>query len=530
MGNDLPKMLLFPQSIVFLVKQNKFNFFSRIRQSFMRYEIRKGKYNNYILKSAHPFSKDQLKHVPSQIANFDWRAHKIVILAESAENPIFSHELEQEFKALIAKEKIKDCIIINPQRTDYTLTTYKNSWSFLDALIKKPVENDCIYLLGNDMDELGILELNLADNPTPTNMHVDLNAISSNIDYYVSKTNPKNMVMAMVKANAYGHGLVELSHHLKHKVDYFGVAYVKEGITLRMEDIKTPIMVMNPSLQDLELCISHELEPEIHNIQSLQYLSRLTDKRKQEVAIQLEINTGMNRLGIDPDEIDKVIALLRTSEFIKVNGQYSHLTSAEDPNDDEFTKKQLQLFWTIAKKIETSLEIATIKHIRNSAGTLRFGNSPTDMVRLGLGIYGVDSCRQHQDNLRNVSTLKTKISQIRTVAKGETIGYNRTFQAKKEMRIATIAIGYADGFRRLFSNEIGKVMINGSVAPVVGRVNMDMTMVDVSGIDAQVGGDVIIFDDSLHVTELAQSAGTIPYEIYTSISVRVGRIYTMEMH
>lgn len=494
----------------------------------MKYTINKGKYGNYIVNSANNIDHVDILNVPTLMSRLDWRKDKLFIILESNENAIFSHECEVHFEALKNKALIKDCIVVNPQREDIGFSVYKNLDALITTLSDHPINRSIICILGKNKKQAHRLHKYLEFNAA-TRLVIDLDAIGHNLEYYIGKTNPVNKVMAMVKANAYGHGLVEVAHYLKNKVDYFGVAYVGEAIILRDESIPTPIMVMNPSIQDLELCLVYKLEPEIHSLYSLRYLIKLTNKQEKHISIQAEIDTGMNRLGIEPEEVDEFIMLLKESKFVQINGLYSHLACAEDPAEDEFNRKQLHEFGQIAKKIETELSISTIKHIRNSAGTLRYPNSTTDMIRLGIGLYGVDSNNTYQKNLRNISTLKTVISQIRTVLKGETIGYNRTFKAEKDMHIATIAIGYADGFMRLFSNGIGKVIINGCYASVVGRVNMDLTMVDISGIHAEVGDEVILFNGSLHVTSLASSAQTIPYEIFTSIGERVGREYLIDL-
>jgi alanine racemase len=267
----------------------------------------------------------------------------------------------------------------------------------------------------------------------------------------------------------------------------------------------------------------------MYSLEALKGLQELLAQQKKQMGVHIEIDTGMNRLGIDPDEVGQMIDILKASEWICVNGIYSHLACAEDEAEDAFNRKQLDQFNAIAAKAESALSIKTIKHVRNSAGTLRYPKSPTDMVRLGIGIYGVDSNNLYQKELKNISALKTVVSQVRTVKQGETIGYNRTFKADKDMTVATIAIGYADGFKRLFSNGTGKVIINNRLALVVGRVNMDMTMVDVSSCEAKEGNEVIIFDDNLKPTYLAKLAGTIPYEIFTSIGERVRRSYLLEI-
>ena len=494
----------------------------------MQYKIKKGKHSNYILNSKLNPHIEETQDLIHQISRLDWNRDKIIVILESHESAIFSHELEQHLKDLIDNGSIANCIVVNPLRKDIEFPVYDHIDSFISALSDQPIYKSFLCILGREDKHIKSLRNALAPNAA-TKLVVDLDAIGHNLKYYKGKTKPVNKVMAMVKANAYGHGLIEIAQYLKSKVDYFGVAYVGEGIILRDENIHTPIMVMNPSSQDLELCMTYDLEPEIHSIHSLKHLIELTDSRKKKIAVQVEIDTGMNRLGIAPEEVDEFIMLLKGSEFVNINGLYSHLACAEDTAEDEFNRKQLDNFNLIAQNIETQLGISTIKHIRNSAGTLRYPNSPTDMIRLGIGLYGVDSNKQYQSELRNISTLKTVISQIRKVKKGDTIGYNRTFQVEKEMTIATIAVGYADGFKRVFSNGKGQVIINGSYAPVVGRVNMDLTMVDISGIDAKVDDEVILFDASLHVNTLASSAQTIPYEIFTSIGERVEREYLINL-
>ena len=305
-------------------------------------------------------------NVPAQIARLDWRKDKVIIILESNENAIFSHELEQHFEAKMDKGLITKCILINPQREGITLPSYKSIDAFIPAFRGHPIDKSIICILGNDEEQIDQLSMYL-EHSAATKLVIDLDAIGDNLEYYKGKTNPVNKVMAMVKANTYGHGLVEVAQYLKDKVDYFGVAYVGEGIALRDENIHTPIMVMNPSIHDLQLCLAYELEPEIHSLLSLKHLIKLTNNQKEHIAIQVEIDTGMNRLGIDPEEVDEFIVLLKDSKFIHINGLYSHLACAEDPAEDEFSRKQLHSFNLIAKKTESELGINTIKHIRNSA-------------------------------------------------------------------------------------------------------------------------------------------------------------------
>lgn len=495
----------------------------------MKYKITKGIHNNYLLKYTNANFGEWISATLESLGKLDWKKSKVIVIIESDKKSILSHELEQQINMHLKNHLINECIIINPSRDYENFMNYGSIDQLLKVFDDAPIKDSIISIIGKDEDLVNLVSVRLTENITNTNLVVDLDAIIHNLDFYRGMTNPPNKVMAMVKANAYGHGIIEVSHHLKDKVAYLGVAYISEGIAIRKHGIKTPVMVMNPSPEDFHLCIAHELEPEIYSLNSLNKLNTIVKNKRVGCGVHIEIDTGMHRLGIELHEINELIELLIESEFIQLNGLYSHLACAEDPDEDLFNKEQLKNFNDAAAKIESELGINTIKHIRNSAGTLRYPDSPTDMIRLGIGLYGVDSNKLYQDRLKNISSLKTVVSQIRKVAKGETIGYNRTFKAEKYMAIATIAIGYADGFKRLFSNGRGHVMINGNIVPVVGRVNMDMTMIDITDIEAKEGDEVTIFNEDLHVTTLAEKADTISYEIFTSIGERVGREYEIEL-
>ena len=492
----------------------------------MRFQITKGINNNYLLTESKGFDPASINALIESFKQFDWRTNKVLIISGDS---LPSEEIQDLLSQYLLQGYLSECILIGSETQSKGFKHFPTIDHFISSLKVDPIFDSAIFITGSSSKHTRYVKSYLADNAISMILSVDLGAISHNIEFYRNKTKPRNKVMAMVKANAYGHGLVEVAQHLKNQVDYFGVAYVNEGITLRREGISTPIMVMNPSKGDLELCVDYKLEPEIYSLYTLDQLQKLLLHKKVSVGVHIEIDTGMNRLGITPSEVDQLIQILQTSEFIRIHGIYSHLACAEDANEDAFNRKQLEEFNTIAAKIESALDKNTIKHIRNSAGTLRYPSSPTDMIRLGIGMYGVDSNNMYQDQIKNISCLKTTISQIRTVRKGETIGYNRTFKAPKDMIVATIAIGYADGFKRLFSNGRGQVMINGMRVTVVGRVNMDMTMVDISNCTAKEGDEVIIFNEVLKPTDLAKKAETIPYEIFTSVGERVRRSYLLEI-
>lgn len=359
-----------------------------------------------------------------------------------------------------------------------------------------------------------------------TVMEINLDAMVHNLNYFRSLLLPSTKMMVMVKAFAYGSGSAEVANLLQyHKVDYLGVAYADEGIELRKHNITVPILVMNPTAESFSSIQHYQLEPEIY---SLKILHSLIDFLKGAKArIHLKIDTGMHRLGFDGAQVEELIHLLVATPNVQVASIFSHLSGADDPAHDDFTRTQAQRFTQVAEQIADAIGYKPLLHILNSPGLLRHTQWQLDMVRLGIGLYGIDPT-SGQHPLRPVATLKTVVSQIREIAAGETIGYGRKGKANAGMRVATIALGYADGFGRVFSNGVGKVLVNGKLAPVVGNVCMDMTMIDVTGIEVQEGDEVIIFGDDLPIADVAQWANTIPYEILTNTSERVKRVFVAE--
>lgn len=360
-----------------------------------------------------------------------------------------------------------------------------------------------------------------------TVMEIDLGAMVDNLNFVKSRLNPGVKLMAMVKAFAYGSGSEEVASLLQyHKVDYLGVAYPDEGVELRKNRIQSPIMVMNPSEESFATMQEFELEPEIYNLTMLRSLAAFLDGIHGKVHIKLD--TGMHRLGLEEGDIDEVIAILRSHQNIEVATLFSHLAGADNPVHDAFTREQRHRFMAMTQRIMHELGINPARHILNSSGILRFPDMQMDMVRLGIGLYGIDPTEGEGNPLKPVATLKTIISQIKNVKAGESIGYGRTGKASGDMVIATVAIGYADGFSRMFSNGKGVVSIHGKRAPVVGNVCMDMTMVDITQIDAKEGDEVVVFGKELPIQEIALRIHTIPYEILTSTSERVKRVFYAE--
>ena len=364
-----------------------------------------------------------------------------------------------------------------------------------------------------------------------TVLEINLNAIVHNVKVYQKQLKPSTKMMAMVKAFAYGSGGAEIAGILQyHKVDYLGVAYTDEGVELRKAGIILPIMVMNPEESAFESIVEYNLEPDIYSFSMLHsFESFLQNEGLQRYPVHIEIETGMNRLGFAMDEIKRLAKHLETTTFLKVQTVFSHLAASEDPAQDEFTLQQFNLYKQAAEQLKEKLNYPFIQHITNSAGIFRLPWLQLDMVRIGIGMYGIDSAVVHQSLLQQVATLKTTIAQLKNLKAGESVGYNRKAVLKKDAVIATVRIGYADGYSRKLGNGAGKMWVKDKLVPVIGSICMDMTMIDVTGIEGvREDDEVIVFGKELPVQRLAEWAGTIPYEIMTSISQRVKRVYFEE--
>lgn len=366
----------------------------------------------------------------------------------------------------------------------------------------------------------------LAEKIHRTVLEINLDALIHNLNFYRSRINDNVRLMVMVKAAAYGNGSAEIASLLQfNRVDYLAVAYADEGVELRKHGITVPIMVMNVAYQSFGNLVKYNLEPEVYSLAQLDRLISFASTEAKPIKIHVKIDSGMHRLGFEAHEIDALTNLLCASPVVEVASIYSHLAGADEDKHNEFSHTQVQRFLSMADRIQVALGTRPLRHILNSAGILRFPDYQLDMVRLGIGLYGFEANQQAQGELRAVSTLKTVISQIKNIRRGETIGYGRMGLAIHDMQIATIAIGYADGFSRAFSNGKISPMANGQPAPVIGNICMDMCMLDVTGLDVREGDEVIIFGEEPGIKQLADAIGTIPYEILTGISSRVSRVF-----
>lgn len=361
-----------------------------------------------------------------------------------------------------------------------------------------------------------------------TVMQISLTALLNNVRYFRSLLKPTTKLTCMVKAFAYGAGSVEVSKALQQSglVDYLAVAVADEGLELRRAGVNLPIIIMDPEVAALDLILENNLQPNIYSFQSLEnIIAAAENKGLENYPIHIKIDSGMHRLGFYREEIPALVARLNGQKAVRVLSVFSHFAGSDESQFDDFTRQQAEYFNDCAETLKVGLGYPIMKHICNSAGIERFPQYQYDMCRLGIGLYGISFAGAH---LQNVCTLRTTILSLKTVAAGETIGYGRHTMLTGPRQIAVIPIGYADGFDRRFSNYGGEVIIRGQRCPIVGNVCMDQAMVDVTGTDAQVGEAVEIFGDRLPIEELSDKLGTIPYEILTSVSRRVQRVYFYE--
>jgi alanine racemase len=461
------------------------------------------------------------------------QSKKTVILSDVLESGIPDEDLYKYIADLIASKEIDRLIAIGNKISEHkhlfpkSTKFFPNTEQYLEKLDKKSFNNEIVLIKGARIYGFEKIVSVLEQRVHGTVLEINLDALSHNLNFYRNKLKNNTKIMCMVKSHAYGAGILEVAHLLQfHRVDYLSVAYADEGVLLRENGVSLPIMVLNPSPQTFEKLASYNLEPEIYSLAMLNsYLEYIDDKP---YVIHLAIDTGMHRLGFVEQDLDLLINLIRSKNNLKVASIFSHLVGADEDKFNDFSAEQISLFENMANKIEIGLGYKTIKHILNSAGIVRFPKAHFDMVRLGIGLYGVEATGLEQDGLQTVGTLKTIISQIKDIKKGETVGYSRKGKALENITTATIAIGYGDGFSRRFSNGVGHVLIKGQIAPIIGNVCMDMCMVDITNIDAKEGDEVIIFGKDLTIIQLANAIDTIPYEILTNVSERVKRVFYSE--
>ena len=501
----------------------------------MRLQVKPGINNTTILDDSYSSDFQSLKIALDFLESQKQYKKKTVILSDIFQSGLSNDDLYARVSQLIISNKINRIICIGEIISTYknkfsNCKTYKTTNDFIADINHLEFSNESILIKGARQFQFEEIVALLEEKTHETVLEVNLNAISHNLNFYKSKLKPTTKMMVMVKAFGYGNGGFEIAKLLEHhNIDYLGVAFADEGIALKTAGIAVPIMVLNPETSSFLSIIQHQLEPEIYSFKGLHaFLKIAKDKKLKNFPVHIKIDTGMHRLGFEINDIATLISVLHEQKNIEVKSILSHMATSDDLSQYSFGMRQINLFEQLSGTIMSELNINPIRHILNTSGITFYGNHQYDMVRLGIGLYGVSNDEKEQKDLENVSTLKSVISQIRTIEKGESVGYGRRFMAKKKMKIATIPIGYADGISRKWGNEVGFVNINNQKATILGSICMDMLMVDITKIDCKEGDSVIIFGENPSVRYIAKTLKTIPYEILTSVSHRVKRVFYRE--
>ncbi len=513
-----------------------------LRKLSMRMELKQGINNCYLVDDSYSNDLAGLQIALDFLVQQKKSDNYTIILSDLVQSGEAEEKLYAKVASMVRSRGIQKFVGvgrgIGSQRNIFeqlagtNCTFYDTTEILLDKLKASDFQNEVILIKGARQFGFEKVVNLLQQRIHGTVLEINLDALTHNLNFYRSKLPADTKIMVMVKAFSYGGGSFEIANLLQfHRVDYLAVAYADEGITLRENGIHLPIMVMNPSPNQYHKMADYRLEPEIYSLRTmeafLQFCSEKDDKNIP--SVHLKIDTGMHRLGFQPEEMDELINLLKQNSQVKAASIFSHLAGADEEKFNAFSHQQAEVFQQCYEQFTSVSGYQPMRHILNSAGILRFPQYHWDMVRLGIGLYGEEVSGLETSALQPISTLKTVVSQIKHIKKGETIGYSRRGLAEHNMKIATIAIGYADGFGRKFGNGNTRVLIRNQPAPTIGNICMDMSMVDISHIkDAREGDEVIIFGPALPVRTLAEKAGTIPYEILTGVSERVKRIYYAE--
>ncbi len=360
-----------------------------------------------------------------------------------------------------------------------------------------------------------------------TTLEIDLKALKQNYTHLRSKLKTNTKFLAVVKAFGYGSDSCMVAKTLQDSgADYFAVAYTNEGVALRNVGITTPILILHPQAVNFDILIENHLEPNLYSTQILNAFIQITTEQELEnYPVHIKFNTGLNRLGFTENDIEIIVAKLKTTTSVKVASVFSHLAASEDLNEREFTLNQIDTFKHITEKLFDALSYKPILHMCNTSGILNYSEAHFDMVRSGIGLYGFGNSEKENEHLKPIATFKTIVSQIHTIEEGASVGYNRAFISDTVQKTATLPVGHADGIGRQYGNEKGFVVINGQKAPIIGNVCMDMIMINITHINCEEGDEVIIFGQDNTAENLAATTNTISYELITFISQRVKRVY-----
>ena len=504
----------------------------------MRLEIKAGVNNCTIINDYYNSDINSLAIALDVMRHQQQHRHHTVILSDILQSGRNEVDLYTEIAQLL-KNKGVDTLIgigeaLTRQSNKFEMETYfyKNVPDFLTQFPFSKFNNQTILLKGARAFEFEQIGMELQEKAHETVLEINFNHLESNLNHFRSKIKPETKLMVMVKAFGYGSGNLEVSNILQfHNVDYLTVAFADEGVELRRAGINLPIMVMSPEVNSYDNIIKYHLEPEVFSFRNLSFIEKAIESMALPEAhplnVHIKLDTGMHRLGFSKDELPELIRRIKANPMLHVKSVFSHLATADNPAEDAFTLSQIHNFEEGSQMIVEAFP-NVLRHILNTAGISRFPQYQFDMVRLGIGLYGVPTCEADKGALQPVVSLKTTINQIKYIPAGDSIGYNRHGRAEHDMRIGIVPIGYADGLSRLLGNGNGKFYVNGQQVPIIGDVCMDMCMIDLTHVTAEEGDTVVIFDAEHDINDIAKACQTIPYEIMTRVSQRVKRVYYQE--
>jgi len=426
---------------------------------------------------------------------------------------LFAVGIDDKYKSLFQKTSIK---------------FFKTTENLIDFLLKESFKEKCILIKGARKFRLENIFDSLSFSVHQTTLETNFSALENNLNVYKSYLNNETKIMAVIKADAYGSGSIAVAEYLQRKgIDYIAVALIDEAIKIRKSGCTSSIMVFNIHNDSFRKLWEYNLEPEVYSLHLLRSLSSFAKTQNTKLNIHLKVDTGMHRLGLEKDEINELVNILNSSSNLHIVSIFSHFSASENSEFDDFSNAQIKEFLTIYNKITESIDYSPMKHILNTGGVIRFPTHQFEMVRLGLGLYGVDETLEVEKKLEKVHSLKAKILQIKHLKEGETTGYGRSGVAVRNTTIATVSLGYADGLMRSCGNGKFSVYLNGHFCPTIGHICMDVMMIDITHVpQVHVYDEVEIFGKNVHLEELARSCGTISYEIISRMAPRVKRIYT----
>ncbi|HMN05160.1 MAG TPA: bifunctional UDP-N-acetylmuramoyl-tripeptide:D-alanyl-D-alanine ligase/alanine racemase [Flavobacteriales bacterium] len=501
----------------------------------MRMQLLPGLQNTTLLNDAYSNDLASLTNALNQLARTAGGRPKVVVLSDIAESGDDPEARHARMAALLGAAQVDQLITVGPGLQEHAALFpggsrfFPDVPSLLQALPQPPLNGAVVLVKGARHFGLERVVERWEERTHGTVMEVSTEALRHNLNHFRELCGPQVRIMAMVKAGGYGSGAVVLARFFAHEqVAYLGVAYADEGIELRRQGIRTPVLVMNPEPVPMEVLHRYHLEAEVYDQRSLQAALDFAAHVPDAPPVHLKLDTGMHRLGFQHDELPTLLDALRHQRTLRVASIFSHLAASEDPAEDAFTRKQLESFRRMAAAITEVTGPGPLLHIANSAAVTRFPEARLDMVRLGIGLHGIGANADETSRMQPVETLRTVIAQVKEIPAGDTIGYGRRGKAAKPMRLAILPIGYADGLSRRLGEGRGVVYIHGQAAPTVGSICMDMCMVDVTAIPCRPGEEAFLFSPEHPVQEYAERLGTIPYEALTAISPRVKRVFVQE--